>query len=30
MSLDEFLYEYCYILTEDEINEITNLINKFE
>ena len=30
MSLDEFLYEYCYILTEEEINEITNLINKFD
>ena len=30
MSLDEFLYEYCYILSEDEIDEITNLIDEFE
>jgi len=30
LSLDEYLYEYVYKLSENEIDEITNLINKFE
>jgi len=29
LSLDEYLYEYVNSLNEDEIKEITNLINKF-
>ena len=29
LSLDEYLYEYVDSLNENEIKEITNLINKF-
>ena len=29
LSLDEYLYEYYNMLSNDERNEITNLINKF-
>jgi len=29
LSLDEYLYEYYNMLSNDEKNEITNLINKF-
>ena len=29
LSLDEYLYEYVNSLNEDEIEEITKLINKF-
>jgi len=29
LSLDEYLFEYCDLLTNDEQLEISNLINKF-
>ena len=29
MSLDEFLYEYVYILSDEEIDECIELIDKF-
>jgi hypothetical protein len=29
LSLDEYLYEYYNMLSNDERNEITNLISKF-
>jgi len=29
MSLDEFLYEYTYILSDEEIDECIELIDKF-
>ena len=29
LSLDEYIYEYYNMLSNDERNEITNLINKF-
>jgi len=30
MSLDEYLYEYVYSLSDEEIDECINLIDKFE
>jgi len=29
LSLDDFLYEYTYIITEEEIDECIELIDKF-